>query len=289
MNDEYLSYYINNNIIHKIPYIDKYKDQIYKSRQRCKRHGLLLANCGDILCRSCPFYCSNNSLHHYEPFTTLRREYKITLGNCIGLFENMPVYVAQYIYERYVRYIEDSTLISIQDRKNINDLIQVSPSTILININNILQSGSKDDYSLILPPPVFEPNTIDAFLYQYTPVGYLKGMPKDIIKKMLINQVIANNPMDITIFEDNILPTALNGGFTWSSSPDGSKFWQAICKSMYPPIKNLDKVIENKINPPLGVVYPHILLESEPIIDNRYKSMSNNLKINQDEENELFS
>lgn len=52
-------------------------------------------------------------------------------------------------------------------------------------------------------------------LNQYTPKGDLKGLPIEVIKQMLIEQVAQGNKEDVTVFERDRCAKKNEGGFDW--------------------------------------------------------------------------
>lgn len=62
----------------------------------------------------------------------------------------------------------------------------------------------------------------------YKPKGELKGIPLEIIEKMLFYQEKQNSKQDLKVFEENITTGKKKGGFTWEDTPEGFSFWKWV-------------------------------------------------------------
>lgn len=62
-------------------------------------------------------------------------------------------------------------------------------------------------------------------LDNYIPKGQLEGFPKEVIAKMLEEQVKQGNKEDVEVFE-RLRLASFPSGFEWSDSVDGMNFWQ---------------------------------------------------------------
>lgn len=58
--------------------------------------------------------------------------------------------------------------------------------------------------------------------------GDLAGVPDPIVHKMLEYQELHGNPRDVSVFEKRYYSGILFGGFTWSKTPEGNKFWAEV-------------------------------------------------------------
>lgn len=56
----------------------------------------------------------------------------------------------------------------------------------------------------------------------------LEDFPREVIYKMLENQILQGNVEDITVFERNPEKGMNGGGFTWDRSPEGRIFWVKV-------------------------------------------------------------
>lgn len=71
----------------------------------------------------------------------------------------------------------------------------------------------------------------DLSLYKVTKKdlkGDLEGYPLEIVRAMLIEQVLQGNPMNIDAFSNYVIAGAENGGFDWVSSRQGREFWESV-------------------------------------------------------------
>ena len=55
--------------------------------------------------------------------------------------------------------------------------------------------------------------------------GQLKDFPKEVVERMLECQAEQGNDIDVQIFEDDRTASAINGGFDWKKTIEGSEFW----------------------------------------------------------------
>ena len=84
--------------------------------------------------------------------------------------------------------------------------------------------------------------------------GAIKGFPKEVVEKMLYNQVLQGNRRDVKNFEDNNSSTKPSGGFQWDKTEEGHKFWSdVILKENFDVFYN--KYPKSKIVFEEGVVY----------------------------------
>jgi hypothetical protein len=58
--------------------------------------------------------------------------------------------------------------------------------------------------------------------------GQLKGVPKEVVDKMLEHQAAQGNKRDVTVFEEYLQRDAINGGFRWSITPECYDFWEDV-------------------------------------------------------------
>jgi hypothetical protein len=59
-------------------------------------------------------------------------------------------------------------------------------------------------------------------------VTHITDFPEEIVAKMLEEQVKQGNPKNIKVFEKNVSPPRSAGGFTWSDTDDGQRFWEKV-------------------------------------------------------------
>lgn len=71
-------------------------------------------------------------------------------------------------------------------------------------------------------------DSIDVIIYDSDLKGDIKNLPKDIIKKMLVNQVLQGNLINIKIFQENKSANYNKGGFNWYVTNEGYKYWENI-------------------------------------------------------------
>ncbi|WP_159479719.1 hypothetical protein [Chryseobacterium sp. 18068] len=73
-------------------------------------------------------------------------------------------------------------------------------------------------------------NYIINFLDSYTPTGDILTFPKEIIAKMLENQVELSGNLDIEVFEKDCTADnkKISGGFFWEESTEGFEFWHQV-------------------------------------------------------------
>jgi len=58
--------------------------------------------------------------------------------------------------------------------------------------------------------------------------GDLKGFPKEVVEKILEQQVEQGNEKDISIFEKYIRAGKFRGGFDWDTTTEGDNFWRNV-------------------------------------------------------------
>lgn len=58
--------------------------------------------------------------------------------------------------------------------------------------------------------------------------GELEGFPQEIVERMLCEQEKQGNERDISVFEINVIASAISGGFTWGKSVEGGDFWFSV-------------------------------------------------------------
>lgn len=56
----------------------------------------------------------------------------------------------------------------------------------------------------------------------------LKGFPIEVVEKMIERQVEQGNKPNVTVFQLSVGPDKSRGGFTWSETPEGAKFWDIV-------------------------------------------------------------
>lgn len=56
----------------------------------------------------------------------------------------------------------------------------------------------------------------------------LEAMPKEIVLRMLYNQILQGNRPEINIFIKQVDSCASAGGFDWQESTEGFKIWNDI-------------------------------------------------------------
>jgi len=67
-------------------------------------------------------------------------------------------------------------------------------------------------------------------LDNYTPKGELEGFPKEVIAKMLEEQVKQGNDEDVTVFEVQKDKDASKGGIHWDDTSEDYDFWNAVIR-----------------------------------------------------------
>lgn len=55
--------------------------------------------------------------------------------------------------------------------------------------------------------------------------GEIEGFPIEVVQKMIERQVEQGNKADVSIFTQFKIANQVNGGFTWSKTPEGADFW----------------------------------------------------------------
>jgi len=65
-------------------------------------------------------------------------------------------------------------------------------------------------------------------LDNYTPKGELEGFPKEVIAKMLEEQVKQGNPENVEVFEIDLTSLKQEGGFRWADTDDENVFWTDV-------------------------------------------------------------
>jgi len=70
-------------------------------------------------------------------------------------------------------------------------------------------------------------------LDNYTPKGELEGFPKEVIAKMLEEQVKQGNPKNIEVFESCCHSEKKDGGFDWGQTEGGYNFWMLTIVNRY--------------------------------------------------------
>lgn len=72
---------------------------------------------------------------------------------------------------------------------------------------------------------------IDFDLKNYIKTGLIHDFPKDILEKMMQNQMNQGNPADATVFEEKRDKQLDDGGFNWKDTPEGENFWFQVIVS----------------------------------------------------------
>lgn len=65
-------------------------------------------------------------------------------------------------------------------------------------------------------------------IYKNQIKGEIENFPKEILQKMIIEQNLQGNKINIKIFQKNKTSTYINGGFDWNNTIDGEKFWHEV-------------------------------------------------------------
>lgn len=63
---------------------------------------------------------------------------------------------------------------------------------------------------------------------KHTKTWITNVLAKDVILKIIQNQVDQGNPADIHIFEIDPWASKYNGGFSFSDTPEGSSYWRYV-------------------------------------------------------------
>ena len=58
--------------------------------------------------------------------------------------------------------------------------------------------------------------------------GQIADFPREIVEKMLKNQVKQGNKRNITVFEKNRTRYVGGGGFAWEKTTEGYEFWNLV-------------------------------------------------------------
>lgn len=58
--------------------------------------------------------------------------------------------------------------------------------------------------------------------------GDIEGFPKEVVEKMLQEQIIAGNKINISVFERRRTADTKHGGFDWNKTKEGFDFWSDI-------------------------------------------------------------
>lgn len=59
-------------------------------------------------------------------------------------------------------------------------------------------------------------------------IGDLENFPIEIVEKMLRKQYNQVNKMDVTVFQNNKRADEIHGGFRWSDTIEGYRFWDDV-------------------------------------------------------------
>ena len=59
-------------------------------------------------------------------------------------------------------------------------------------------------------------------------IGDLENFPIEVVEKMLRKQYNQVNKMDITVFQNNKKADEIHGGFRWSDTIEGYRFWDDV-------------------------------------------------------------
>jgi len=73
-----------------------------------------------------------------------------------------------------------------------------------------------------------EINMIGNRVEQSDLIGDIEGFPIEVVQKMVDEQIAQGTPMDISVFQNNKSSSCEYGGFTWTNTPDGQRFWANI-------------------------------------------------------------
>ena len=106
--------------------------------------------------------------------------------------------------------------------------------------------------------------------------GYIKEYPTEIVEKMLYYQEQQGNVRNLCVFENIKNPLRSEGGFSWSDTPEGVKFWNDITIN-----RNFDTFF--KLYPKNSIVFkegePYLVKcetqsESQTVLDYIYKKIN---------------
>lgn len=82
-------------------------------------------------------------------------------------------------------------------------------------------------------------------------IGEIKGYPPHIVELMLDEQERQGNPRNVAIFQQKADAGYFEGGFTWSKSTDGPKFWSSIHNGkkfdVYPEPRVVKDTVSNEV------------------------------------------
>jgi len=104
-------------------------------------------------------------------------------------------------------------------------------------------------------------------LDNYTPKGELEGFPKEVIAKMLEEQVKQGNIKNIEVFENRAWSGKAYEGFEWNESGMDCDFWSDVIKH-----KNFDLFFTKYPKHPIAESkYPKVMMVSNTNVDWDYR------------------
>lgn len=87
--------------------------------------------------------------------------------------------------------------------------------------------------------------------------GQLGGWPIGIVQKMIDNQFHQNGFCDVSIFQNTIVSTREDGGFSWEDSSEGYKFWESTLA--HGGIKHIKDVVDAELKTRMDKEFPKVM------------------------------
>lgn len=87
--------------------------------------------------------------------------------------------------------------------------------------------------------------------------GQIGGWPIGIVQKMIDNQFHQNGFCDVSIFQNTIVSTREDGGFSWEYSNEGYKFWESTLA--HGGIKHIKDVVDVELKTLTDKEFPKVM------------------------------